>query len=66
MEPVYLARRSSKPHTEQLSQSGKTASCPKVNDEAVAVFYTKLLQNVVDVNFDSAKAKSQFAGNIHI
>jgi hypothetical protein len=27
-----------------------------VNDEVVAASYTKLLENVVDVNFDSAKA----------
>jgi hypothetical protein len=61
-----LIRQTAKPPNEQLSQSGKPSSCPVANDEAVAACFTKLLQNVVDVNFYSAKAKPQCAGNILI
>jgi hypothetical protein len=47
-----------------MTSPSARASDPVMNDEAVAACFTKLSQNVVDVNFDSAKAYSQFAGNI--
>jgi hypothetical protein len=47
-------RSSAKPHTEQLSLSGKPSFCPVVNDKGVAAFFAEFLDNVVDVSFDGA------------
>ncbi len=49
-------RSTAEPNAEQLPQNGKTISYPKVNDEALAVLYTKLLKNAVGAIFDSATA----------
>jgi fibrillarin-like rRNA methylase len=37
------------------AQPSRSGFCPVVNDDALAVPYTKFLKNVVDVNFNSAK-----------
>jgi hypothetical protein len=38
------------------AQPSRSGFCTEVNDDALAVTYTKLFKNVVDVSFDSAWA----------
>jgi len=37
-----------------------------LNDDAVATFFAEFHENVVDVNFDGAGTKPQFAGDVFI